>query len=171
MILLRADFTDNHNIYKKVWDSRGWSNDFSNQTALLNVFLVSFTFSPIVYPRYNKTPWIIVKHLWKTQVSLENSSFIRPYIFLCKMRVSDLTIHLLTLCLPQVLMSTTCQACAMCSGDRSANKTDRVSGPRKPAASEGRPTLSPTTTKIYFNCDKYYKEAVEGDTEAFSKQT
>lgn len=57
------------------------------------------------------------------------------------------------------------------SGTTSKKKTGMVSEALKSTDREGRLMLSIATTNTYFNCGKYYKEAMPGDMGAFNKET
>lgn len=79
-----------------------------NKMIFLNFFWASLrireNFPPIFFSRYNKTPLVIV------QQYLENS-LISPYIFMCKIRVLDHTIHSFTCSLLKYQWVTTSGLC------------------------------------------------------------
>ena len=133
-------------------------------------------FPPFLFPRYNKTPLVKVQqHLENSFSSVPTSSCVKwDYWIIPFTHLLDETTgsyhSLICLLTPQILMSTTSGLCYTL-GCQEKKKIGLVSEALKSTDYEGRPMSSTTTTRTYFNCEKYYQESMQDAMEAFNKET
>lgn len=119
-------------------------------------------FPPFLFPRYNKTPLV------KVQQYLENSFSSVPTSSCVKW---DYWIIPFTHSLAHSSSINEYHIRPVLYIGMSEKKIGLVSEALKSTDCEGRPMSSTTTTRTYFNCEKYYQESMQDAMEAFNKET